>query len=430
MGHDIYVITREELPGYPEYKIINDRVDDIPVLRVVNNFTKLRKEYFYDYHPRIEEIVENEIRSYRPDLVNIQHLAGASYGVPAAVKRHKLPLVISLHDYWYACERVQLLRPDDTICEGPNEGRNCALYCAHGALSYMAAAAAERVRYALGMIRRLPAEKAALEILAGVQRLALRRRTRRLTGVYGDRYRRLMDGLRGADVLVSPSDKAKEIYVSLGIPADRIVTVPHGMPRMEGAGERAGKDMYDGKRPLVLGYVGNVMAHKGIGVLLAAVKGFKPGRVIMKIYGRSYPKRFASFVEKAAGRFPPGQIQLEGLYRPSDLARILSGLDVLVIPAVWHETFNLVLWEAWGARLPVIASRVGALADFVHDGVDGLAFAPGDWKELRKKIAVFLDDPSMVGKLRGPLPRFPLSLEENAGRYERIFKQLIKNEER
>ena len=48
MGHDVSVIAREERFGYPEYKIMRDERDGIPVMRVVNNFTKLSRRHLYD----------------------------------------------------------------------------------------------------------------------------------------------------------------------------------------------------------------------------------------------------------------------------------------------------------------------------------------------------------------------------------------------
>lgn len=421
MGHDVSVIAREERFGCPEYKIMQDERDGIPVMRIVNNFTRLSRRYLYDYHPRIEEIFEDELARLKPDLVHVQHLSGASWGIPLIVKKHGIPLVVSLHDYWYACERVQLLRPDGTICSGPDGGLNCARYCAHGALSLMASAAIERIKWGLGLLGDLPGEKIALKALAAVQPFAMPRKTKRLRRVYGERCARLLHNLGRADVLVAPSEKAREIYGSLGVPKDRITVIPHGAPPIPEARAGSPAGGYDGARPLVVGYVGTVMPHKGVATLLKAVKGFGPGKVALKIYGRAYPPRFAGFIAKAIRRFPRGQVEIRGMYQPGELQRILAGLDVVAIPALWHETFNLVLWEAWASRLPVVASRVGALSDFIKDGVDGLTFAPGRWKELRAQIKRIVDDPCLPAALRENLPRSCMSIEENARRYEELF---------
>jgi len=424
MGHDVSVIAREERFGYPEYKIIKDERDGIPVTRVVNNFTKLQEKYLYDYHPRIEEIFEDELARLKPDLVHVQHLSGASWGIPLIVRKHGIPLVVSLHDYWYACERVQLLRPDGTICPGPDDGRNCSRFCAHGALSLMASAVIERLKWGVGFLGPLPGERTVLRILAAIQPLAMPRRTKKLRRAYGERCERLLHNLGKADILIAPSEKAREIYKSLGVSGEGMMVIPHGAPPLPEARESSSLIEYDGTRPLVVGYVGTVMAHKGVVTLLRAIKGLSPQKVTLRIYGRAYPPRFAQFIMKGIKRFPRGQVEIQGMYQPDELPRIMAGLDVVVIPSLWHETFNLVLWEAWASRLPVIASRVGALSDFVREGVDGLTFSPGNWRELRAQLERIVENPALLATLRESLPRSCMSLDENARRYEEIYSRL------
>ncbi len=102
------------------------------------------------------------------------------------------------------------------------------------------------------------------------------------------------------------------------------------------------------------------------------------------------------------------------MYGPEQLPGILAGVDILAIPALWHETFNLVLWEAWAAGVPVLASRVGALLDSVRDGVDGLTFPPGDRRALAEKIGELCGRPALLRELRNNLPRFPIGIGESA----------------
>ncbi len=53
----------------------------------------------------------------------------------------------------------------------------------------------------------------------------------------------------------------------------------------------------------------------------------------------------------------------------------------LVLPSICYENFPRTLAEAFGCGLPVIASRIGALAVLVEDGVTGLLFEPGNAQE-------------------------------------------------
>lgn len=56
--------------------------------------------------------------------------------------------------------------------------------------------------------------------------------------------------------------------------------------------------------------------------------------------------------------------------------------QVLVLPSVWYENFPLTLVEAYASGLPVIASRIGALAELVEHGETGLLFQPRDARGL------------------------------------------------
>lgn len=64
---------------------------------------------------------------------------------------------------------------------------------------------------------------------------------------------------------------------------------------------------------------------------------------------------------------------------------------MIVVPS-WTEAFPLVIPEAMAAGLPVIATRVGAIPDFVKDGEDGYLVAPQDAPALAERICRLLED--------------------------------------
>lgn len=63
---------------------------------------------------------------------------------------------------------------------------------------------------------------------------------------------------------------------------------------------------------------------------------------------------------------PPGSAELEAAF---------ASADVFVLPSV-HEPFGIVALEAMARGIPLIASNVGGLPDFVQDGTNGLLFDP------------------------------------------------------
>jgi len=75
------------------------------------------------------------------------------------------------------------------------------------------------------------------------------------------------------------------------------------------------------------------------------------------------------------------------------------GARFLVVPSLWFEGCPLVILEAMSHGLPVIASRIGGLPEFVDDGVTGLLFEPGDPEDLARKMRILWDNPARCREL-------------------------------
>ena len=68
-----------------------------------------------------------------------------------------------------------------------------------------------------------------------------------------------------------------------------------------------------------------------------------------------------------------------------------AAADVVVMPS-FYESFGLVALEAMACGRPVIASRVGGLAQLVQDGRTGFLTPPGDPAALAERLARLLQD--------------------------------------
>ena len=74
-----------------------------------------------------------------------------------------------------------------------------------------------------------------------------------------------------------------------------------------------------------------------------------------------------------------------------DAADLMSAFDLLLVPSLW-EGFGLVLLEAMARRVPVIASRVGAIPEVIVHGETGILVEPRDVAALAGAMARLLDD--------------------------------------
>lgn len=87
------------------------------------------------------------------------------------------------------------------------------------------------------------------------------------------------------------------------------------------------------------------------------------------------------------------RVELRPGYVPAEVVPALfARADALVLP-YRNATASQNVWLGHEHGVPVIATRVGALADHVTDGVDGLLVEPDDVGALRKAIERFYEDP-------------------------------------
>jgi len=84
----------------------------------------------------------------------------------------------------------------------------------------------------------------------------------------------------------------------------------------------------------------------------------------------------------------------------SELLGVLAEMDVVVIPSLWLETGPLTLFDALAARVPVIGSRLGGLAELIVEGSNGWLFEAGHSAELSMRLRNILSNPSELLNLR------------------------------
>lgn len=110
---------------------------------------------------------------------------------------------------------------------------------------------------------------------------------------------------------------------------------------------------------------------------------------------------------------------IEFLGHRNDVADLLRGATVAIIPSVWPEAFSFVAAEAQAAAVPVIASAIGGLTEVVADGATGLLVPPNDPEALAGALGRLAGDRA----LRAALGR------AGRERAERMFDLAAKVEE-
>ncbi len=239
-------------------------------------------------------------------------------------------------------------------------------------------------------------------------------------------HRRIEESVRAAaDDCIAHSETIRATLAAEGF--QHITVIPPGVDTSIFAPEsretsRGGSDTIP-----AVGYVGRLVAGKGIDILLRAVaKLDRRPRLILVGDG---PER--GWLESLAGELGLGALTtwVGGVLHP-ELPAYLHRMDVLVLPSItgrtWTEQFGRVLIEAMACGVPVVGSTSGEIPRVI-DGA-GMLFNEGDPSDLSGRLAELLADEALRMTLREKgLARVKenFSIDLVAPWYVRLFRRLI-----
>jgi glycosyltransferase involved in cell wall biosynthesis len=211
---------------------------------------------------------------------------------------------------------------------------------------------------------------------------------------------------RAVDLVIAISGGVRAALVRAGVRPDRIRVVPSGVEVSRfaptpGARERLRREWGVGAEDVLVLVPGALERRKGHAVLLAAAE-----RVARSRRGLGYvfcgDGRERAAVERAAARLD-GAVHILGFR--DDVPACLAAADVVTLPSL-NEGLGVAALEAMAAARPVIASRVGGLAEVVVPEETGLLVPAGDAEALAAALVRLADDGGLRARLgRGGLAR-------------------------
>jgi len=267
--------------------------------------------------------------SFRPDVVHVHNtflvISPAVYWT--AARRH-IPVVQTLHNFRLLCPQGTFLR-EGKVCEdclNRLPWRAVARSCYRGSASQSSLLAGLLTGHGwLGTYRHKITRFIALSAFS---------RARFITG-----------GLPAAKMRVKPN------FVEAAQP-----------PQWEGRGGGL--------------FVGRLSEEKGIGTLLEAIRLLERNPVSVAGGGPGADEVAAQLGDRYLG-----------VLAHDEVVSRMRAAAFLVLPSIGHEQMPMTVLEAFANGLPVIASRLGALADIVQHGRTGLLARPGDAGHLASLIA-------------------------------------------
>lgn len=229
--------------------------------------------------------------------------------------------------------------------------------------------------------------------------------------------------LRRARAVVVCNTKAGEICVRKGFPGIPDV-VPLGVDVERFA--PADREPPEAEEPVRVAYVGRLVAHKGVFVLLDAVAA-RPELTLTVVGAGPQEEQLR---ERAAAPDLVDRVTFAGSATQERLPALLAGADVLAVPSLttpgWVEQFGRVVVEAMAAGVPVVTSDSGALPEVVGDA--GLLVPEGDPEALAAALVRACREPGLWADLRerGLARAQECSWERVAGRYDEVYRRMSK----
>lgn len=349
------------------------------IIRKMNPFVLATKTIWnLDVYKRLK----NRIESERPELVHFHNIFPLiSPSAYYACRDTGVPIVQSLHNYRLFCLNALLLR-DGKICE------EC-----------------------IGRLLPWPG------ILYSCYKNSRRASAVTASMLLFHRLRKTYINL--IDLYIALTLSSKNKFIQGGLPQLNIVVKPNFVSVDPGLSAEL--------RNCVL-FVGRFDVEKGIDTLLEAWRGFPA--IPLKAVGAG--PLFLD-AQKKYEQDRGTQIELTGAIAHEEVLFLLQAARLLVVPSRTFENFPLVIAEAFACGVPVIASRLGVMAEIVEDGKTGLLFTPGDAEDLAAKVEWAWNHPvemAEMGKSARREYEEKYTAERNYQMLMEIYQKAIENHRR
>jgi glycosyltransferase involved in cell wall biosynthesis len=279
---------------------------------------------------RLEEL----LAAQSPDLVHVHNIMDPLLLETAA---RAAPALITVQDHRFFCPGLGKLFPDGALCGKPL-GEHC-LGC------FKDAAYGRRMLELTSRRLKALAGFGAVLVLSGYMAAELAH-TGRNTGLDPARVEVLPPFVQG---------------------------LPPGLPRGPGTYHL---------------FAGRLVERKGVIAALEAARDLDPA-VPLVVAGDGPLSGEAALAADESG----GRIRFAGWQDRAGMAGLLSGALSLWLPSLWAEPFGIAGLEALYQGVPVIASKVGGVADWLEPGVNGLLVPPGDAAALARAAAELSAEP-------------------------------------
>jgi glycosyltransferase involved in cell wall biosynthesis len=320
------------------------------------------------YSKEVKKKLEILIKDTKPDVAYLlHHYNKLSPSVIDACRKHKVPIVMRVSDFFLVCPNALLLR-DNKVCE---ECIKRSLLCG--------------IKYRC-------VKKSFMGSAIKVSAML---------------YHRFLHIYDKVSYIIAPSEFTLT-KLTKKFNQKKLVHIPSFIESKE----KYNPDVED-----YLLYVGRLEEEKGV---LDAIKAVKDTKYHFRIVGKSstnYEKVISEYIKSNDLK----NVELLGAVYDKELSNLYKDAKAVILPAVWYENMPNVALEAMAYSKPLLVSDIGSLKELVKEGYNGLLFEPGNIEQIKQKIQILFEDIKLCKKLGKN--GFDLANEKYSS--EKHYKQLI-----
>lgn len=406
LGHDVSVLCIESIDepvalDNGGYTHADREQDGVWVRRLSFRFQTGADSFKQSYeNPYVGRALQQLLDERSFDLIHVfsGYLLGSVVVETAAAR--KIPLVVSLTDFWWLCHRVNLVKPNGMRCAGPAPAECARCHMEARRKVQMAIKLSEPLADGLWRVAQgIPALRGALGI-----------------DEQEERYAATMGALRKVDYLISPSQHLADTYADYGVARERIRVWRQGVD-VELCPLRVRS------QTLRFGYMGQIKEHKGVHNLIEAWGKLQGTRECsLTLYGSDAgAEAYGAGLRRQSAEMRnvtwAGRIGREAVWQA------LAQMDVLVIPSTWRENSPNVILEAQAMGVAVVGANVEGVAEMVHHEENGLLFDPDSSGDLAAQLQRLCDEPALLHHLHTHLLPFH-SFRAEMQNLEALYLQL------
>ena len=292
----------------------------------------------------IDKLITNE----KPDIVHLHNIyRHITPSIIPVIKRHKIPIVMTLHDYFAICPNYQLFS-QGKICEqyGPNQYYKLLTTC--------------RIKDSFS--------RSMLAMFEG----------------YYYQYKKVWDKI---DLFLAPSRFIREKFIEFGYPEEKMVHLPLFLEEsfINQSENMSGKGGY-------FLFAGRLSSEKGLNFLIEFFK--ENPKYKLKIAGSGPDEQI--LIETANNN---NNIDLLGYQERGSLQKLITEARAIIIPSIWYENAPYSVMEPMALGKVVIGSKIGGIPELVEERKTGLLFEPNSKEQLLEKIQFCVEEEKEIEKM-------------------------------